>query len=111
MTRQIERSNAYQTAFLCMIVPHFFIYFIRLMSTLQRYQRHEWDTGSPEFQIWVLGSKIKILQDHLKENHKDYPAKRALLKFVQERRQHLKYLKAKALEKYLVVSKKIWLKV
>lgn len=75
------------------------------------HQRHEHDTWSPEYQIRLLGNKIVILQDHLQKNHKDYDAKRSLLKLVQKRRMHLKYLKTNKLESYLLVSKKTWLKV
>lgn len=80
-------------------------------TDLERYKRHETDTWSPEYQIWMLGKEIEMLQSHLTANPKDYPAKRALLRWVARRRQHLKYLKANSLERYEIVSKKIWLKV
>jgi len=78
---------------------------------LDRYMRHENDTWSPEYQIWVIWSEIETLQSHLSTNPKDYPAKRALLRLVARRRQHLKYLKSNNIEKYEIVSQKIWLKV
>jgi small subunit ribosomal protein S15 len=70
------------------------------------YQRHEQDTGSPEYQINLLTTKITILQEHLKVNHKDYDAKRSLLKMVANRRTFLRYLKSNSLDRYLMVSKK-----
>jgi small subunit ribosomal protein S15 len=75
------------------------------------YQRHEQDTGSPEYQINLLTTKITILQEHLKVNHKDYDAKRSLLKMVAGRRTFLRYLKSNSLDRYLMVSKKTGLKV
>lgn len=75
------------------------------------YKRHETDTGSPEYQIRLLTNKITALQGHLKENAKDFSAKRTLLKFVARRRQHLKYLKSNDLDRYLVASQKTKLKV
>lgn len=78
---------------------------------LEWYQRHEHDTGSPEYQIYSLTLRITTLQEHLKINHKDYDAKRSLLKMVAARRTFLKYLKNNELDKYVVVSKKTGLKV
>lgn len=75
------------------------------------YQRHEQDTWSPEYQINLLTTKITILQEHLKTNHKDYDAKRSLLKMVAGRRTFLRYLKSNSLDRYLMVSKKTGLKV
>ncbi len=75
------------------------------------YKRHENDTGSPEYQIWLLTNKITSLQEHLTNNKKDFPAKRTLLRLVAVRRKHLKYLKTNDLERYLVVSQKTKLKV
>lgn len=75
------------------------------------YQRHELDTGSPEYQINLMTTKITDLQEHLKTNHKDFDAKRSLLRLVAKRRTFLRYLKNNNLETYLTVSKKTGLKV
>ncbi len=80
-------------------------------TTSAWYQRHEDDTWSPEYQINLLTTKITVLQEHLKVNHKDYDAKRSLLKMVASRRTFLRYLKTNSLDRYLMVSKKTWLKV
>lgn len=77
----------------------------------QWFQRHDQDTGSPEYQINLLTTKITTLQEHLKINHKDFDAKRSLLKMVAQRRTFLRYLKDSDLERYLLVSKKTGLKV
>ena len=83
----------------------------KVWSTTSRFQRHESDTGSPEYQVHKITEKIWILQQHLKANYKDYDAKRALLKLVQRRRKHLKYLKLNDLDRYVNVKEKTWLKV
>jgi small subunit ribosomal protein S15 len=75
------------------------------------FQRHETDTGSPEYQIWLLTEEIIMLQWHLKEHSKDFDAKRSLLKKVAKRRRFLKYIKNNDLEAYTKVSKKVWVKV
>ena len=75
------------------------------------FQRHEFDTGSPEYQINLMTTKITMLQEHLKANHKDFDAKRSLLRLVAKRRTFLRYLKDSQLETYLIVSKKTGLKV
>ena len=45
-------------------------------------QRHDKDTGSPEFQISLLSTEITELQAHLVLHKKDFDAKRSLLKKV-----------------------------
>jgi small subunit ribosomal protein S15 len=75
------------------------------------FQRHENDTGSPEFQIWTLTEEITMLQWHLQDNPKDFDAKRSLLKKVAKRRRLLKYIKNQDLESYSNVSKRVWVKV
>jgi small subunit ribosomal protein S15 len=80
-------------------------------AKINPFQRHDKDTGSPEFQIGLLSDEITLLQGHLKEHSKDFDAKRSLLKKVARRRKFLKYLKATSLETYQTVSKKLGIKV
>lgn len=75
------------------------------------FQRHDQDTWSPEYQINAMTDRITLLQEHLKSNHKDFDAKRSLLKLVAKRRTFLRYLKDNHLETYLMVSKKTGLKI
>jgi len=84
---------------------------VKKLNQVDSFQRHDKDTGSPEFQIWVLSNEITELQWHLTKHSKDFDAKRSLLKKVAKRRQLLKYLKGKDLEAYVNTSKKVWLKV
>ena len=39
---------------------------------IQKYARHEGDTGSPEVQIAVLTKRINDLTEHLRVNKKDH---------------------------------------
>lgn len=74
------------------------------------FQRHDKDTGSPEFQISLLSDEIAVLQSHLEAHKKDFDAKRSILKKVAKRRSLLKYLKEKNLDTYVTVSKKFGIK-
>ena len=106
---------------LCLgIIPGFIYSFIVIiMAKVEKkqkvdvafFKRHDKDTWSPEYQIYLLTKRIECLQSHLTSNHKDFDAKRRLLKLVGDRRQHLKYLKNKDLERYADIAKKTWLKV
>ncbi|MCK9467382.1 MAG: 30S ribosomal protein S15 [Candidatus Absconditabacterales bacterium] len=80
-------------------------------KTENLFQRHEKDTGSPEFQIGTLTEEISLLQGHLQINPKDFDAKRSLLKKVAKRRRLLKYIKNQDLDSYSNVSKRVGVKV
>jgi small subunit ribosomal protein S15 len=67
---------------------------------MQKYQRHEGDTGSPEVQIAVLTERINHLTEHLKEHKKDHHSRRGLLKMVGQRRGLLNYLMDTNIEGY-----------
>ncbi len=77
----------------------------------QMFKKHENDTGSVSAQIGLLTDEIKMLQEHVAKNSKDYDAKRSLLKKVAKRRTFLKFIKARDLESYSTISKKISVKV
>ena len=62
-------------------------------SIIKEFQRDEKDTGSAEVQIAVLSTKIKVLTEHLKANHKDHSSRLGLLKMVGQRKRLLKYLR------------------
>lgn len=60
----------------------------------QKFKIHETDSGSPEFQIATLSTRITYLTEHLKSNPKDYSSTRGLVKMVSTRRRLLKFLKS-----------------
>ncbi len=65
----------------------------RKQEIIQKFARHEGDTGSPEVQIALLTERINHLTEHLKENKKDHHSRRGLLSMVGKRRGLLDYLK------------------
>jgi len=60
---------------------------------VQKYQRGEGDTGSPEVQVALLTARIQDLTGHFKEHNKDHHSRQGLLKMVNQRRKLLDYLK------------------
>ena len=69
-------------------------------AIMQKYATKEGDTGSPEVQIAVLTADINKLNGHFKQHPKDNHSNRGLLKKVGRRRDLLKYLKNKDIERY-----------
>jgi small subunit ribosomal protein S15 len=67
---------------------------------LENFRIHSNDTGSPVVQIAVLTERIAYLNQHLRENKKDFASRRGLLKLIGRRRRLLDYLKKKDLPKY-----------
>ena len=67
---------------------------------IKEFGRKEGDTGSPEVQIALLTARINELNDHLRVHKKDHHSRRGLLKMVGKRRNLLRYLKEKDIERY-----------
>jgi small subunit ribosomal protein S15 len=65
-----------------------------------KFGRAEGDTGSPEVQVALLTTRIRMLTEHLKEHKHDEHSRRGLLKMVGQRRSHLRYLSRKNPEAY-----------
>jgi small subunit ribosomal protein S15 len=65
----------------------------RKQELVQKYKRHEKDTGSPEVQVALLSERIAYLTEHFKTHKKDHHSRRGLLKLVGQRRRLLDYLK------------------
>ena len=82
----------------------------RKTEIIQKYGRHEGDTGSPEVQIALLTSRINNLTEHMKRNHKDHHSGRGLLKMVGQRRNRLAYLKKTDIERYRAIVEKLGLR-
>ncbi len=68
------------------------------------------DSGSIEVQVAMLSKKISELTEHLKENAKDFQAKRGLLMMVGKRKRMLVYLKDNNLERYRKLVKELKLR-
>lgn len=69
-------------------------------SVVEKFARHEGDTGSPEVQVALLTSRISHLTEHLKEHKKDKHSRRGLLLLVGQRRRLLNYLQRIDINRY-----------
>jgi len=69
-------------------------------AIIKEYATHEGDTGSPEVQVAVLTADINRLNEHLKVHKHDHHSRRGLLKMVGKRRNLLKYLSNKDINRY-----------
>ena len=74
---------------------------------IDEFKTHEGDTGSPEVQIAILTRRINDLNEHLRTHKKDHHSRRGLLKMVGRRRNLLRYLKKKDIEKYRELIEKL----
>ncbi|BEP29325.1 30S ribosomal protein S15 [Helicovermis profundi] len=77
---------------------------------MKEYATKEGDTGSPEVQVAVLTAKINELNEHLKIHKKDHHSRLGLLKMVGKRRNLLKYLKSKNIERYRTLIARLGLR-
>ena len=69
-------------------------------AIIDEYKLSEKDTGSPEVQIAILTYRINGLNEHLKDHKKDHHSRRGLLKMVGTRRNLLRYLQEKDIDRY-----------
>jgi small subunit ribosomal protein S15 len=76
-------------------------------NIIERFRKHDGDTGSPEVQIALMTDRINHLTEHFKVHAKDHHSRRGLLKLVGRRRRLLDYLKAKDVERYRSVIKEL----
>ena len=77
---------------------------------INEFQRGAGDTGSPEVQIAILTRRIKDITQHLKAHKHDYASTRGLKKLVGQRRQLLKYLGRKDINRYHDLCAKLGLR-
>ncbi len=73
---------------------------IQKNEIIDKYRKHESDTGSAEVQIALLSERISHLTDHFKVHKKDHHSRRGLLKLVGQRRRLLNYLRNKNIDRY-----------
>lgn len=77
---------------------------------IDRFKKHETDTGSPEVQVAILTEQINVLTEHLKIHKKDHHSRRGLLKMVGHRRRLLNYLQSEDVERYRGLVKALGLR-
>jgi small subunit ribosomal protein S15 len=75
----------------------------RKSELVQKYRRHDTDTGSPEVQVALLTERITYLTEHFKTHKKDHHSRRGLLKLVGQRRRLLDYLRTIDQQRYKVL--------
>ncbi len=76
-------------------------------NVIDRYKKHEGDSGSPEVQIALLTERLNTLGGHFKMHGKDHHSRRGLLKMVGQRKRLLSYLKKKDLDSYRSLIKEL----
>lgn len=79
-------------------------------DTIEKFRKHDTDTGSPEVQIALLTDRINHLTEHLKMHKKDHHSRRGLLMLVGKRRRFLDYLKNNDVERYRTVIAELGLR-
>ena len=79
-------------------------------AIIDRFKKHDGDTGSPEVQVAILTEQINVLTEHLKIHKADHHSRRGLLKMVGHRRRLLNYLQKKDLERYRTVFRELGLR-
>lgn len=75
-----------------------------------KYGKSNSDTGSCESQIALFSYRIAHLTEHVKANRKDHMTERALVMLVGKRRALLNYLKARDINRYREIVKKLGLR-
>jgi small subunit ribosomal protein S15 len=69
-------------------------------EVIQRFAKHDGDTGSPEVQVALLTARINELTEHLRDHKKDHHSRRGLLMLVGQRRRLLNYLRHRDVARY-----------
>ena len=76
-------------------------------KAFKEFGKSEFDSGSTEAQVALFTMKIQHLTEHLKINKKDLVTERSLVRLVGKRRKLLDYLKAKDIDRYRMIIKKL----
>jgi small subunit ribosomal protein S15 len=79
-------------------------------EVVEKYRRHDKDTGSPEVQVALITERIAYLTEHFKTHKKDHHSRRGLLKLVGQRRRLLDYLRNVDQNRYKVVIEQLGLR-
>ncbi|RTZ72540.1 MAG: 30S ribosomal protein S15 [Gammaproteobacteria bacterium] len=77
---------------------------------VEEYGKNPNDTGSTEVQVALLTWRINDLTPHFKEHKKDHHSRQGLIRMVNSRRKLLDYLKAKDVDRYRDLIKRLGLR-
>lgn len=83
---------------------------IKKSEIVEKFQRAQGDTGSPEVQVALLTARINDLTEHFKTHRKDHHSRRGLLRMVSRRRKLLDYLKNRTPESYRTLIEQLGLR-
>ena len=83
---------------------------VKKTAIIEKYARHEGDTGSTEVQVAILTERINQLTGHMVRNRHDYHTQRGLLKLVGQRRKLLAYLMDEDIQRYRDLIKQLGLR-
>lgn len=81
----------------------------KIRKIIEKFGKHEKDTGRPEIQIALLTEEILNLVEHLKKHRQDKNSKRGLILKIAHRRKLLRYLQRKSPERYKLIVKELGL--
>ena len=79
-------------------------------ETVEKFARHEGDTGSTEVQVAILTERINQLTGHMVAHRHDYHTQRGLIKLVGKRRKLLAYLMKEDVDRYRNLIKQLGLR-
>ena len=79
-------------------------------TVIEKFKKHQKDTGSADVQIAILTERINALTEHFKAHKKDHHSRRGLLRMVNRRRKLLDYLKKHNVEEYQNILDKLKLR-
>ena len=82
----------------------------RKAEIIREFRVHDTDVGSPEVQIALLTTRIRELDQHLREHKHDHHTRRGLLKLVGQRRRLLRYLSREDVGRYRTVISRLGLR-
>ena len=74
---------------------------------IKEYGKSANDSGSAEAQVAILTERIRNLTEHLKMHKKDNHTRRGLMMLIGKRRGLLKYIKARDIDNYRSLIKKL----
>ena len=69
-------------------------------AIVQKFQRKEGDTGSPEVQVALLTERLETLAKHFTVHKEDKHSRVGMMKMISRRKSLLNYLRKENLDKY-----------
>ncbi len=79
-------------------------------AIIEKFARHEGDSGSTEVQVAILTERISELTGHMAQHKHDFHNQRGLIKLVGQRRRLLAYLMKEDVQRYRDLIKQLGLR-